>query len=139
METRLEKYKLGSNIDSWCGKCKMVLAHTIEAIAEDVPTRVQCNTCKSQHAYKAQAPEKKTRAATGGRRSSTKAADRYRALVSGSETVTVGTYSPKNKYAQGMVFEHPTFGRGAVITVKDGTKIEVLFENGPKTLVHAGD
>ena len=48
------------------------------------------------------------------------------------------TYSPKNKYESGDVLEHPQFGRGAVTLVKDGTKIEVLFETGPKTLVHAG-
>src|SRR5688572_28067967 len=139
METRLESYKLGSSIDSWCGKCKMMLAHTIEALVGDKPARVQCNTCKSQHGYKAQVPDKKTRTATTGRRlGSTKAADRYRALVSGKESAAIGTYSPKNKYAQGEVFEHPSFGRGAVISVKDATKIEVLFDNGPKTLVHAG-
>jgi hypothetical protein len=137
METRLESYKPGSTIDSWCGKCKMMLAHTIEAMVKDTPARVHCNTCGAQHTYKSHAPEKRTRTVTTVRKpGTTKAAERYRALV--GESVAVGTYSPKNKYTQGQVFEHPSFGRGAVISVKDGTKIEVLFENGPKTLVHAG-
>ena len=82
----------GGNVDSWCGKCKMMLAHTIETLVGDKPARVQCNTCKSQHAYKAQVPDKKTRTATTGRRlGSTKAADRYRALVSGKESAAIGT------------------------------------------------
>jgi hypothetical protein len=45
-------------------------------------------------------------------------------------------YSPKDRYEEGDVLEHPTFGRGVATAVKDATKIEVLFENGSKTLVH---
>src|SRR5438876_4707928 len=48
--------KPGGNVDSWCGKCKLVLAHTIEAMVGDKPVRVHCNTCKSQHSYKPNPP-----------------------------------------------------------------------------------
>jgi hypothetical protein len=138
-------HKPGSNIDAWCGKCKMLLAHTIEAMVGEKPARVHCNTCKSQHGYKPHAPNDKAqpgtkagspkRAASTSRRSS---ANRYQSLVMGSETKVVETYSPRNKYESGDLLEHPQFGRGAVTAVKDGTKIEVLFQAGPKTLVHSG-
>ena len=28
--------KPGGNVDSWCGKCSMMLAHTIEAMVGDI-------------------------------------------------------------------------------------------------------
>jgi hypothetical protein len=51
-------------------------------------------------------------------------------------TAVAKTYSPKDKYEPGDVLEHPTFGRGVTTAIKDGTKIEVLFEMGAKTLIH---
>jgi hypothetical protein len=45
-------------------------------------------------------------------------------------------YSPKESYAPGDVMEHPTFGVGVTIAVRDSTKIEVLFDDGSKVLVH---
>jgi hypothetical protein len=44
-------------------------------------------------------------------------------------------YSPKDKYTPGDVVQHPTFGVGVARVVQE-TKIEVLFEDGPKVLVH---
>ena len=125
--------KLGSNVDSWCGKCKMVLAHIIEAMVGDKPKRVVCNTCKSQHAYKAQAP----RAPSSTPRAGKTAANRYQSALKASSDVAPKTYSPSNKYEAGDVLEHHTLGRGVTTAVKDGLKIEVLFESGLKTLVHA--
>src|SRR5439155_18008301 len=48
--------KPGDNIDSWCGKCKMMLAHTIEAVVRNKPARLHCNTCQAQHSYKPYEP-----------------------------------------------------------------------------------
>jgi len=142
METELSSKKPGSNIDSWCGKCKLVLAHTIEAMVGDKPVRVHCNTCRSQHSYKPHPPGTSSRRgqqrepgdgsaphAPKGRSS------RYQSLLKAKNTAGAKPYSPKDKYEPGDVLEHPTFGRGIATAVKDPTKIEVLFESGPKTLV----
>ena len=40
METEGSAKKIGGTIDSWCGKCKLILAHTIEAMVGDKPARV---------------------------------------------------------------------------------------------------
>ena len=125
--------KLGGNIDSWCGKCKMVLAHTIEAMVKNKVTRGSCNTCKSSHAYKATAPGTRT-TKTGGTRGS---ANKYQNLLKSAETMAAKTYSPSNKYSEGDVLDHFTLGRGVTTAVKEGAKIEVLFESGLKTLIHA--
>jgi hypothetical protein len=129
------KVRPGGNIDSWCGKCKLILAHTIEAMVGDKPARVHCNTCRSQHSYRPHAPSAVSRhtregGAIKGRTS------RFQSLLKAKNTEVVKPYSPKDRYEEGDVLEHPTFGRGIATAVKDATKIEVLFETGSKTLVH---
>lgn len=131
MEIEITKNRTGGTIDSWCGKCKLVLAHTIEAVVRDKPARVHCNTCKSQHTYKPSEPSKAA-AQPGKTRLS-----RYKALLKGNDTEAPKNYSPKGTYQPGDVLKHPTFGVGVTTAVKNGTKIEVLFEGGSKLLVHA--
>ncbi len=62
--------KPGDDVDSWCGTCKRLLAHTVEAMVDDVPARVHCNTCKAQHKYKpympGQAPQNRAPAQGSG-------------------------------------------------------------------------
>ena len=138
METELSKKKPGSNVDSWCGKCKLVLAHTIEAVVDGKPARVTCNTCKAQHGYKPNPPRgaaSKKEGATPAPR--TLSGNRYQSLLKAKDVGTVKNYSPTGKYEAGDILEHPKFGRGVTTAVKDATKIEVLFESGPKTLIHA--
>jgi len=127
----MDNNRVGGTIDSWCGKCKMMLAHTIEAMVEDRPVRVSCNTCRSQHNYKSSEPGKRVaRAQTGGGRPT-----RYKGLMK-DNTQGPRDYSPKETYQAGDVVKHPHFGLGVTTAVKDATKIEVLFENGAKVLVH---
>jgi len=132
METDHNKSRTGGTIDSWCGKCKLILAHTIEAMVGIKPARVHCNTCNSQHAYK---PAEPVKAATR-LQSSKPRASRYQGLLKGSNAETPKDYSPKDKYQSGDVLKHPSFGVGVTTAVKDETKIEVLFEGGSKLLVH---
>src|SRR5690349_18062790 len=143
METDHNSKKLGSNVDAWCGKCKMMLAHTIEALVGDKPARVHCNTCGSEHSYKASAPATSTRRSSSSEGSAATPrppgrgrTSKYQALMNSKGTTAPKTYSPKERYEEGDVLEHPTFGRGVATAVKDATKIEVLFENGSKLLVH---
>ena len=140
MELRNDK-RPGGTIDSWCGKCKMILAHTIEALVGDKPVRVHCNTCQSQHSYKPNAPgvisRPKRHDENGGSiRNLPKRGNAYRMLMDAKESATAKIYSPKEKYQPGDVLEHSTFGRGVAMALKDETKIEVLFESGSKTLIH---
>ena len=134
--------KPGGNVDSWCGKCKLILAHTIEAMVGDKPARVHCNTCKAQHSYKPYEPGAAPRQArareAGGSlepRPAKARASRYQILLRGKNMALAKRYSPKDNYAPGDVVEHPNFGVGVAIALKDGTKIEVLFDNGSKVLI----
>ena len=137
-----ELLKLGGNVDSWCGKCKLVLAHTIEALVGNKPVRVICNTCRSQHGYKANPPGESSRqprqSAAGAAGSATPRTrgNRYQVLLKGKDMALAKNYSIKDSYAPGDVLQHPNFGVGIATAVKEGAKVEVLFETGPKVLVH---
>src|SRR5262245_24508728 len=135
MESEMNKKERGGTIDSWCGKCKMILAHTIEALVGDKPVRVHCNTCNAVHTYKSSEPAK---AATSGKAAAPGKArpSRYKTLIKGSDMAAAKIYSPKGKYEPGDVLQHPSFGIGVATAIKDGTKVEVLFEGGSKLLVH---
>ena len=142
METTDSKKKPGGSIDSWCGKCKLVLAHTIEAMVGEKPARVHCNTCKAQHTYRPYPPgggPRQTRqreaGATAGTQPARPRASRYQALLKGKDTAAARSYSSKDRYSPGDVMEHPSFGFGVATAIKDETKVEVLFEGGSKVLV----
>jgi hypothetical protein len=58
-------------------------------------------------------------------------------LIEGKGDEAFVPYAITTKYARGALILHPKFGKGAVVNV-DGTRIEVLFEDGGKKLGHAG-
>jgi hypothetical protein len=136
-------HKVGGNVDSWCGRCNMMLAHTIEAIVGDKPARVHCNTCQAQHNYKpfrpGEAPrqvrEREERGPRGPQAGHARPSH-YKELLKGRELAMARRYSPKETFKPGDLVEHPSFGLGVATALKDTTKIEVLFEEGAKVLVH---
>ena len=137
METPDSKPRPGGTIDSWCGKCKMILAHTIEAMVGEKPARVSCNTCKAQHTYKPNPPSASPRKTGDGASPTARPrATRYQALLKAKDTTSAKTYSSQDTYAPGDVMQHPSFGFGVATAVKDPTKVEVLFESGSKVLIH---
>lgn len=123
-KTRIE---VGGSIDSWCGKCKRILAHTIEAMVGDKPARVHCNTCNAQHTYKADEP-----GSSIVRKRKPAGFD----IKKAASTAVPRPYSTHDRYAPGDVVQHAVFGLGVAIAVKDGNKVEVRFEKGPKLLIH---
>ena len=45
-------------------------------------------------------------------------------------------YSLNSRYEKGNLVAHPKFGKGVVVFV-EGTRVEILFEEGTKKLGHA--
>lgn len=137
----MDKLRVGSNIDAWCTKCKLVLAHTIEAVAASVIKRVQCNTCRGKHQYKASEPGTSTPKsspsikAASAPKSKSKASD-YARMLGGKDLTKAAIYAISKNFVKGEIINHTQFGFGVVVEEKDRTKIEVLFESGPKVLVH---
>ena len=42
----------GDPIEARCTKCRKITNHTIVAMKETVPAKVECNTCQGQHLYR---------------------------------------------------------------------------------------
>ena len=137
--------KVGKDVDSWCTRCKLMLAHTIEAVVGGKVTRVHCNTCGAQHAYRpkppgqtaGRAPAKAgaTRRGAKGIAAAPKAGD-YATLVQSRDKRTARRYAVAERFRASELIDHPTFGLGLVTADKGENKIEVLFSDGAKTLVH---
>ena len=138
----MTKAVVGKDIDSWCTKCKLILAHTVEAMVGTKVTRVHCNTCNSQHAYRPSAPGK-SKSASGTKSPGTKTRaekispeKQYEALLRGKDPAKARAYAPSERFAASELIKHPTFGLGFVLLVKESNKIEVAFADGPKVLAH---
>jgi hypothetical protein len=135
----MSKPSVGKNVDSWCTKCKLMLAHTIEAAKGDKITRVHCNTCGAQHAYRPNPPGKKgstgrsTRVSQGGKEAV--AASDFATILRGKDPAKARPYLLSERFQAAELIRHPRFGIGLVTAVKDPTKIEVAFADGVKTLV----
>jgi len=137
----------GSNVDAWCTKCKLILAHTIEALVGNDIKRVHCNTCMSKHAYRQYAPGEAPRKAKERAENSpikpkrlnagvVRASD-YEGLLRGRDLFSAKPYSFREIFGEGDVLDHKTFGTGIVVGDLGMNKIEVLFPEGPKVLIHA--
>lgn len=128
---------VGSNVDSWCTRCKLILAHTIEAVVAGRITRVHCNTCGGQHAHRSQAPGRSdpTKPARVVRRAVVSEPD-LATLLRGRDVGSARAYAPTERFAEGDLIKHGTFGVGLVTARKDVNKIEVRFSDGAKVLIH---
>ncbi len=131
--------KTGNDIDAFCTRCQLELAHVVVATVAGRPARVQCKTCGSVHAWRSKdmAPRRKAEPTT--RPSAARGAGRsdYDALVRGRDISRAQRYRPAATYGDGDVLSHPTFGVGVVTRVLSDGKIEVLFPAASKVLVHA--
>jgi hypothetical protein len=61
---------------------------------------------------------------------------RYQTVLKGKDVTGAKSYSSKELYLLGDVMAHPNFGIGVATAIKDGSKVEVLFEACSKVLVH---
>jgi hypothetical protein len=124
--------KVGGEVDAFCARCQLLLAHTVIAMVGAVPVKVECNTCRAVHRFRGR-PE--TSRAPSRRASTRKPSMSFDEMLA-SRTGEARRYAPTTSFTQGDVLDHATFGRGFVSEVKDPGKVEVTFRSGVKTLVH---
>jgi hypothetical protein len=132
--------KVGGEVDAFCTKCELTLAHTVHAVVGGRPVKVECNTCHGVHRYRGSIGS-----SSGARPAAAKRAEkaaRPKPEVVGFDDLLAARrtearpYSPKQTYAVDEVVDHPLFGRGFVSAVRDGGKIEITFRSEVKLLIH---
>lgn len=141
-------HKVGGEVDAFCTRCKLTLAHTILAMVGTKIARVRCNTCNGDHVYRSAPGTTDRPSASSSSRSTTSRASggakadkpekvviSFEEQLAGKDIANAPKYSPKDTYKVDQVIQHPTFGLGLVTAVR-GDKADIAFKSETKTLVH---
>jgi hypothetical protein len=153
--------KPGTEVDSWCTKCRMDLAHRVIAVHNGKIIRVECRTCGGHHNYRAPksavgaaragtsrpAASDKPRAsssAPSAKRAAAAEAERQREAtwqkaVLGQPISSFKAYRASQTFSHGDLIRHGKFGDGYIVRVIDRQKVEVMFKDGPRMLAQALD
>ena len=106
-------FKLGDRADQMCLTCKEERGHVVASISKTGKvTRVSCPICGSRVPY---------RAGTTPRASAK----------------TGAPYDRTRTYRRGQMLVHSTFGEGEVTAIIEPQKMDVLFADRMRRLVHA--
>ena len=138
-------YSAGHDIDTYCSRCKLELAHVIIALSAGQPVRVLCKTCNSEHAFRK--PKRKTTGVT--KRAATKkstasapqgplSTEAYHQMLSGRDLSRSRRYTIKETFEVDDIVDHKKFGIG-LVTKCSGTKRSKLhFERARRFLSTTG-
>jgi hypothetical protein len=150
-----KKPRVSGEIDAYCTKCRLDLNHRIVAMLGEAVKRVLCLTCNGEHNYRRPAAEREkekerkannraVHAGTAGAKISKTAPRTERSqkqiwerAITGQPTTAFKAYNTKGSYATGELIRHTRFGDGVVARVVDAQKMEVIFEDGPRTMAQA--
>ena len=149
------KIIVGSEIDAYCTKCKLVLDHIVVAMSGSKPKKVECLTCHGQHMYKASEPKSRKKVNTQKAASTSKSkAEKpktkkrskselmqekekklWEESLARKDLTSAIPYSMAGSYEFDDLIDHAKFGMGIVTNVINSKKMEVLFEAGYKAMV----
>ncbi len=146
-----DELTVGGDVDAWCTRCNMELAHTIVAMVAGSPVQVKCNTCGGFHKFRlppgqkaALAKAKKAKAKASKGTSKAKAEKKpkttswetdWRAQMDQSAELPVRPYRMTETFAQSEVVQHARFGVGVVQQVVGPQRVIILFRDGLRTLI----
>jgi len=106
-------FKIGDRVDQMCATCKEERGHIVVLVtAAGRITRVSCPMCQSRVTYRA----------GGTRRASTE---------------LVAPYDRARTYRKGQMLTHPMFGEGEVTAIIEPQKMDVLFADRVRRMIHA--
>jgi hypothetical protein len=127
------KFSTGDAIEARCTKCRKNNEHVIITLDDEGPVKVQCNICSRQHKYRPPSVAKKSVARQA---SKPKLADcrEWEQLRPNMNIAKALDYSMTTSYKLNSLISHPVFGLGLVQKLVGAQKVEVLFENGMKTM-----
>ena len=106
----------GERVEKFCATCGEERGHVVVSVTKlGSISRVSCPKCGTRSSFKsnASAAQQGTRAKTGA------------------------PYDPKLTYRTGQSMLHPSFGQGEVTAVIEPQKIDVLFADRLRRLIHA--
>ena len=109
-------YKVGQRVEKWCTVCGEERGHVVASVSvKGHATRVSCPICGTRGSFK------------NGTNSSAKTA-------SGKEAQP---YDWTHTYRVRQIINHPSYGLGEVVALIEPKKMDVLFADRIRRLVHS--
>ncbi|MDQ3179202.1 MAG: hypothetical protein M3Q33_01655 [Acidobacteriota bacterium] len=110
------KFELGQTVEMPCSVCDAEQSHTAQSVTKlGKMTKAVCDVCGMVSAFR-----------------------RGKKVSIDTSKGKPGTpYDQTHKYRKGQAMMHSTFGQGEVTAVVDAQKIDVLFGDQMRRLVHA--
>ena len=116
---KTEKYAVGDKLQMMCSACDTETDHTAQTVTKlGKITSAVCDTCQTASTFK------------GGVKTS---------VSVGSKDKAAGPSARFKKYRKGQAMMHDKFGHGEVTAVLEPQKIDVLFGDTTRRLIHAQD
>lgn len=113
MEEEKAVFKIGDRVDQMCISCNEERGHIVVSVSKAGKiTRVSCPMCASRVVYR------------GG--TTRRASDKSGA-----------PYDRTRAYRKGQTLMHPTFGEGEVTAIIESQKMDVLFADRMRRMIHA--
>lgn len=108
-------FKVGERIEHMCVTCKEERGHIVASVTTTGKImRVSCPVCGARVPYKAGSVRRSSNAASA-------------------------PYDQKRTYRRGQTLMHSTFGEGEVTAIIEPHKMDVLFSDRMRRLIHAGE
>lgn len=126
-------HSVGEQLEARCTKCRKNTLHTIITLAEEAPGKVQCSGCSREHKFRPPTVPKKpaVRRSVNHRDAERK---EWKTLRPNMNSDKAMDYSMTAAFKVKNLIKHPVFGLGLVQRVVGPQKVEVLFEDGKKTM-----
>lgn len=107
-------HQSGERVEKFCAVCGEERGHVVASVSKRGRiTRVSCPKCGTSSAFKAGSATTRAAASPGA------------------------PYDQTHTYRTGQSMTHPVFGHGEVTAVLDSRKIDVLFPDRLRRLIHA--
>ena len=138
----------GNDIDAHCPKCGKDTHHTVMVVHGGLVHEVRCTECRDVHTYKRpHKPKKPSKAAASAKRTRKKPRKKaakteqsstmeWHERVFGVDQESARPYSIKETFAANDFVVHSKFGLGVVTQLYEDGKLDILFKEGLKKLVH---
>jgi Zn ribbon nucleic-acid-binding protein len=123
----------GEPIKARCTKCRKNTDHIIVVMGDEAPVKVECTMCGRQHKYRPPTAAKK-RAVKKTVQPVDAERKEWQKLRPDMDEEKATDYSMTSSYEVHSLINHPVFGLGVVQRVVGPRKVEVLFEDGKKTM-----
>lgn len=111
-----ETYEIGASIQMLCSSCDTEQNHTVQTVTKQGQiSKAVCDVCATESTF---------------RRG-------VKTSVAMSKGKTASPYDRTRKYKKGQAMMHSVFGQGEVTAVIEPQKIDVLFGDQTRRLIHA--